>query len=134
MIWAKYPTISSPVASPESSNATVVDSGTPFAVQLVQQVNYGPLESKRYFIPASGETDGFIEIIEDNLIQANFKKLNSYVYSYPILCIMSWLLISSTGIRTSNVRIITSSSKSTSIRRILSTYITGGLILLGQGV
>ncbi|KAJ9144229.1 hypothetical protein NKR23_g6238 [Pleurostoma richardsiae] len=50
----------------------------PFAVQLVRQVNYGPLESKRYFIPTEGEENEFVEVVEDELIRANFQKLNSY--------------------------------------------------------
>lgn len=48
-----------------------------FAVQLVRQVNYGPLESKRYFVPNGSNDGGFIEISEDDLIQANFQKLNA---------------------------------------------------------
>ena len=52
-----------------------------FAVQLVRQVNYGPLEAKRYFIPIEGQANEFVEIGEDDLIQANFQKLNSYVCS-----------------------------------------------------
>ncbi|SPO05484.1 uncharacterized protein DNG_08171 [Cephalotrichum gorgonifer] len=51
--------------------------GTPYIVQLVRQVNYGPLESKRYFASVKGTSD-FIEVTEDDLIRANFQKLNSY--------------------------------------------------------
>ena len=40
-----------------------------YAVQLVRQVNFGPLESKRYFVPADAQSE--------ELIQANFQKLNS---------------------------------------------------------
>lgn len=58
----------------------------PFAIQLVQQVNYGPLESKRYFVPVEGNEAEFIEIREQDLIQANFQKLNAYVYStFPVV-------------------------------------------------
>jgi hypothetical protein len=50
----------------------------PYAIQVVRQVNYGPLESKRYFIPVKTEgKDEFVELVEDDLIQANFQKLNS---------------------------------------------------------
>ena len=54
------------------------DDSSAYAVQVVQQVNYGPLESKRYFISGDGErgTD-FYEITEADLIEANFEKLNA---------------------------------------------------------
>ena len=45
----------------------------PFAVQLVRQVNYGPLESKRYFIPA-GDEDAFVEVAEDDLDSGELPK------------------------------------------------------------
>lgn len=48
-----------------------------FAVQLVRQVNYGPLESKRYFVPRGANDGDFLEISENDLIQANFQKLNA---------------------------------------------------------
>lgn len=48
-----------------------------FAVQLVRQVNYGPLESKRYFVPNGSNDGGFLEISENDLVQANFQKLNA---------------------------------------------------------
>ncbi|KAK8028479.1 hypothetical protein PG991_005535 [Apiospora marii] len=75
--WASYPKTS----APKSNNDEKPDmAGDPqiFAIQLVQQVNYGPLESKRYFVPIAHEPNGFVEVTEDDLIQANFKKLNSY--------------------------------------------------------
>ncbi|KAI8416622.1 hypothetical protein FOFC_02935, partial [Fusarium oxysporum] len=46
--------------------------------QLVRQVNYGPLESKRYFIPTDGTESDFVEVIENDLIQAKFQKVNTY--------------------------------------------------------
>jgi hypothetical protein len=52
-----------------------------FAIQLVRQVNYGPLESKRYFTPATivGTNNiRYIEVSETDLITANFIKANSY--------------------------------------------------------
>jgi len=73
--WAKFPRS----AAPDSGHETkpdLTELEPPYAVQLVRQVNYGPLESKRYFIPVS-DKDDFIEVTEDDLIQANFKKLNS---------------------------------------------------------
>lgn len=76
--WAKR-------ASPGTSGATgkpsTTPSGTelyPYAVELVRQVNYGPLESKRYFIPNNSPARAFVEITTDDLVDANFKKINSY--------------------------------------------------------
>ena len=53
-------------------------SSAPYAIQLVKQVNYGPQESTRYFFPASNGSD-FAESTEDDLLDANFGKVNSYV-------------------------------------------------------
>jgi len=50
-----------------------------YAIQVVQQVNYGALESKRYFVAT--EIDGvqaWHEIQESDLIEANYEKLNAY--------------------------------------------------------
>lgn len=74
MAWANFPMDTSPNTSNETNLA---DLKPPYAVQLVRQVNYGPLESKRYFIPVEGKDEAFIEVVEDDLIQANFQKLNS---------------------------------------------------------
>ncbi|KAL9120833.1 MAG: hypothetical protein Q9187_002612 [Circinaria calcarea] len=49
----------------------------PYAIQLVRQINYGPQESIRYFVPASNGSD-FAEATEDDLLKSNFDKLNSY--------------------------------------------------------
>lgn len=48
-------------------------------VQVVRQVNFGSLESKRYFVstPSSAGSVSFREITENDLIQANYEKLNS---------------------------------------------------------
>ena len=48
-----------------------------YAIQLVKQVNYGPLESKRYFVPATGILQDYVEIKEKDLIDADFEKVNS---------------------------------------------------------
>jgi hypothetical protein len=49
-----------------------------YAVQVVRQVNYGALESKRYFVSGDGGTGtNFYEITEGDLIEANFEKLNA---------------------------------------------------------
>lgn len=58
----------------ESSEASAAHA--PYAVQLVQQVNYGPQESIRYFIPVIAGSE-FVEVTEEDLIQANYEKLNS---------------------------------------------------------
>ena len=50
-----------------------------YAIQLVKQVNYGALESKRYFVPVSGTLLDHVEIREQDLLDANFEKVNSYV-------------------------------------------------------
>ncbi|KAI1865505.1 hypothetical protein JX265_006348 [Neoarthrinium moseri] len=47
-------------------------------IQLVRQVNYGPLESTRYFVKVDNREEPFIEIVEKDLVNANFEKLNSY--------------------------------------------------------
>ncbi|KAK8142118.1 hypothetical protein G3M48_009322 [Beauveria asiatica] len=71
--WASFPTES---RIDYAANLRVIHA--PFAIQLVRQVNYGPLESKRYFIPHADTKDIFDEVVEDDLIRANFQKLNAY--------------------------------------------------------
>lgn len=55
-----------------------------FSVQFVQQVNYGPVEAKRYFIPDpdsfAGSQGRFLEVTEQDLIIGNFQKLNASVH------------------------------------------------------
>lgn len=70
--WARQPQDAASTATDESDAETLQAA---YAVQLVKQVNHGPLESKRYFVPVSA--GGFKEIKEDDIIQANFQKLNS---------------------------------------------------------
>ena len=75
MAWASFPQ-----AGSQDDIKKEVESGelkASFAVQLVRQVNFGPLESKRYFEPIEGKDQEFNEIIENDLIQANFQKVNS---------------------------------------------------------
>lgn len=54
-----------------------------YAVQFVQQINYGPVEAKRYFIPAEDNLTRnepeFLETTEKDLIIGNFQKLNTLV-------------------------------------------------------
>lgn len=56
--WAAFPTKSSP-ATPNvnTGGSNINNMAAPFAVQLVQQVNYGPLMSKRYFIPRKDDSN-----------------------------------------------------------------------------
>ncbi|KAE8371488.1 hypothetical protein BDV26DRAFT_298751 [Aspergillus bertholletiae] len=72
--WARL-TVISEVSSDNDTSSPVPD----YAVQLVKQVNYGALESRRYFIPRR-DLSGveFIEVNEQWLIEKNFEKLNSY--------------------------------------------------------
>ena len=63
--------------SVDDESALTVNSA-PYAVQLVRQVNYGPQESIRYFVPAKNDSD-FTETTEDILVESNFEKLNSYL-------------------------------------------------------
>lgn len=73
MSWARHPR-----ESAASSNTVDLISLKPeFAVQLVRQVNFGPLESKRYFVPGGVSNSVYLEISESDLIQANFQKLNA---------------------------------------------------------
>ncbi|KAH6623082.1 S-adenosyl-L-methionine-dependent methyltransferase [Chaetomium tenue] len=77
MAWAEFPQQSSPSTDDGAEKTDLIALRPPYAIQLVRQVNFGPLESKRYFIPAEGNENEFAEVVEDDLIQANFKKLNS---------------------------------------------------------
>jgi len=79
--WGNFPRRSSPYDPTDGSNRrnSTLDSKWPYAIQLVQQVNYGALESKRYFVPQEqlGSHRVFDEILEKDLIDANFAKVNS---------------------------------------------------------
>jgi hypothetical protein len=67
MSWATYPTASTITDTPDASDVALV-------IQIVKQVNYGPLESKRYFVQRDEQ---FVEVTEKWLIDANFEKLNT---------------------------------------------------------
>ncbi|KAG8863178.1 hypothetical protein FRB96_009360 [Tulasnella sp. 330] len=60
-----------------SSGAKLIDK--PFAVQIVRQVNFGRPEWKRCLVPnqGQGESEGFAEVTERELIDANFKTVES---------------------------------------------------------
>jgi len=77
MSWASSQQDTSSVSiTPASSSALDAASHPQFVVQVVRQVNYGPLESKRYFAKANSD-ESFIEVTERDLIEANYQKLNS---------------------------------------------------------
>jgi hypothetical protein len=67
--WASFPKESSITAS------DILPADVTYAIQLVRQVNFGPIETKRYFVKL--ESDDFAEVDEKWLIDANFEKLNS---------------------------------------------------------
>jgi|SRR5687768_14878815 hypothetical protein len=75
MAWAKFPRQSQ--VKTNNSEASISDK--PHAIQLVRQVNFGPLESTRYFVPGVDANAAFTEIEGDDLIQANFQKVNTSV-------------------------------------------------------
>ncbi len=81
MCWAKRVT---PSSECDAATKPAIKSSTannfPYAIQLVRQVNYGELESKRYFVPIDKGLSGirdFLELNEQDLINANFAKVNS---------------------------------------------------------
>ncbi len=76
LAWAKFPRTAAPNTGGDGK-VDMTELKPEFAVQLVQQVNYGPLESKRYFVSVEGKDAEFIEVVENDIIQANFQKLNS---------------------------------------------------------
>lgn len=77
MAWAAFPRESDSKSSDDAASITA----PPYVVQIVKQVNFGPLEGKRYFaLNAGGSGDeAFVEVPEKWLIDANFQKLNTYV-------------------------------------------------------
>lgn len=76
MSWALFPRVSTP-ENGDGASHDLTQLSPPHVVQLVRQVNYGPFESKRYFIPTDGTESDFAEVIENDLIQANFQKVNT---------------------------------------------------------
>lgn len=99
-------------------------SSAPYAVQLVRQIGYGPLESTRYFVPASNGSDDFAEATEDDLLQSNFEKLNSYLIMNSRTNCRS-RTNTSAGTRTSSAKSTINSLKSISINRTLPLRIIG---------
>jgi hypothetical protein len=81
MCWASLH--KSSLAAGDEPVSTV--NSAPYAVQLVRQVNYGPQESIRYFVPAKNGSD-LTETTEDSLVESNFEKLNSYLTDNALVC------------------------------------------------
>ena len=78
MKWTKS---SAPIAPATVPDATALPpDASAYVIQVVRQKNFGALEWKRYFrsVIASGVAS-FIEIAEQDIIEANFEKLNTYV-------------------------------------------------------
>jgi hypothetical protein len=75
MSWAAFPR-ESEAKSPDGAASITCPS---YVVQIVKQVNFGPLESKRYFAhnESNSGDEAFLEIPEKWLIDANFQKLNT---------------------------------------------------------
>ena len=76
--WAAFPRESAIQHSANESNK-LAQLDNPYVIQLVRQVNYGALESKRYYaaVEAENAEQQFIEVTEADLIEANYKKLNA---------------------------------------------------------
>lgn len=70
MAWAAYPQESAP-----PQGEITLDEDT-YVIQMVRQVNFGPVEAKRYLAPGPS-SNNFIEVQERDLINANFSKVNS---------------------------------------------------------
>jgi hypothetical protein len=75
--WAAFPRESLSQLSEDGNN--LADLGHPTIFQLVKQVNFGPLESKRYFVAVRAEdaNQTFMEATEAELIEANYEKMNA---------------------------------------------------------
>lgn len=74
MKWASFPT-----ESTIQTDKKPADLNNPFVIQVVRQINFGAIESKRYFI-VDESNDTFLEITEADLIEANYEKLNASVF------------------------------------------------------
>lgn len=79
MVWSKLNNLNNVEDHDDECIRTSWDLSTTYVVQIVRQVNYGPQESKRYFLSLnpSNATSTFAEVTERDLIDANYKKLNS---------------------------------------------------------
>lgn len=76
------------ITAPETpaTTITLLNHTSAFVIQVVRQVNYGPIEWKKYFVCANGIDDDVEvhEVSENDLIQENFEKLNSWDSTFRI--------------------------------------------------
>lgn len=88
--WATYPQASAVDDTFGHKHGYIASSLGPYAIQLVKQTKFGPLESKRYFVlntidvsedqsAGQGRRQRYAEVKERYLIDGNYKKVNSYV-------------------------------------------------------
>ena len=75
--WARTSEANSLNTIPNVPEILSSNNNSCFVVQLVRQVNYGPLESKRYFVKTPIMGAAFTEVTEQDLINANYEKVNS---------------------------------------------------------
>lgn len=75
--WAKSSLSSSIDDSINVSELPNASSVSCFVIQVVCQVNYGLIEWKNYFAKVEDFTSPFRQVSEDDLIAANYMKLNS---------------------------------------------------------
>ncbi|RFU29560.1 hypothetical protein B7463_g6779, partial [Scytalidium lignicola] len=63
------------------TNSTPPEKLNSYVVQIVRQTNFGPLESKRYFVEIKEENEvtSFRAVREEDLLEANYEKLNSVI-------------------------------------------------------
>ena len=73
--WASIPREGE--APPYANDGKLTRLNHPYVIQLVRQINYGALESKRYFAAEGEGIDRFTEVTEQDLIEANYQKLNA---------------------------------------------------------
>jgi len=71
--WSDFPKSS----SVETNVDEQIDMSDTYAIQVVRQVNFGPLESKRYFVATKHGNGTFVEVTEQHLVDANYQKVNS---------------------------------------------------------
>lgn len=78
--WATFPKEST-VQSSEEQAIKLSNMDHPHVIQLVKQINFGALESVRYFAATGGkgEEEAFHEVEEADLIAANYQKVNTSV-------------------------------------------------------
>jgi hypothetical protein len=73
--FIKQATSPSTPTPPKLENA--LGDSTPYLIQVVCQIKFGPIEWKKYFARLK-DSKNSIEVSEDDLINANFRKLNLY--------------------------------------------------------